>query len=65
MKMYTNSGIYQIRNIINNKIYIGSSANIKKRWSEHKRDLKTTNTIMGIYKALIINMELVFLNILV
>lgn len=38
--MYTNSGIYQIRNIINNKIYIGSSANIKKRWSEHKRDLK-------------------------
>lgn len=28
-------GIYQIKNIINNKIYIGSSANIEKRWEAH------------------------------
>jgi len=34
------SGIYQIKNIINNKIYIGSSVDIKRRWSEHRSDLK-------------------------
>jgi group I intron endonuclease len=34
-----NSGIYQIRNLINGKLYIGSSANIKNRWSRHKSDL--------------------------
>lgn len=34
------SGIYNIRNISNNKIYIGSSINIEQRWSAHKRILK-------------------------
>ncbi|MGG3889605.1 GIY-YIG nuclease family protein [Metabacillus fastidiosus] len=29
-------GIYMILNLINNKIYIGSSINIKKRWQAHK-----------------------------
>lgn len=29
-------GIYQIKNIINNKIYIGSSVNILSRWKVHK-----------------------------
>lgn len=33
-------GIYEIRNIINNKIYIGSANNIKKRFTRHKRQLK-------------------------
>lgn len=33
------SGIYIIRNTINNKIYIGSSIDIQKRWNTHKRDL--------------------------
>jgi group I intron endonuclease len=33
-------GIYQIINIIDNKKYIGQSINIKRRWTEHKRDLK-------------------------
>lgn len=28
-------GIYQIKNIINNKIYIGSSKDIKTRWQQH------------------------------
>lgn len=28
-------GIYQIKNIINNKVYIGSSNNITKRWKQH------------------------------
>ena len=29
--------IYKIINLINNKIYIGQTKNIKKRWNEHKR----------------------------
>ena len=33
-------GIYQIKNIINGKIYIGSSVDIDTRWTEHKRDLR-------------------------
>ena len=32
-------GIYQIRNIINEHIYIGSSHNIEERFKRHKRDL--------------------------
>lgn len=31
------SGIYQIINIINKKMYIGSAKNIKDRWRNHKR----------------------------
>jgi group I intron endonuclease len=34
------SGIYQIRNIINNHKYIGSAVNIGSRWSLHKHHLK-------------------------
>ena len=37
------SGVYQIRNTINDKIYIGSSINIEKRWVRHKRDLVKGN----------------------
>lgn len=33
-------GIYTIKNIVNNKIYIGSSVNIKRRWDAHKTALK-------------------------
>ena len=29
------SGVYCIKNIINNKVYIGSSKNIRKRLLEH------------------------------
>lgn len=32
-------GVYEIRNKVNNKVYIGSSVNIKQRWNEHKRTL--------------------------
>ena len=32
-------GVYQIRNIINNQIYIGSSKNIQKRWKQHIKAL--------------------------
>ena len=30
-------GIYQIKNLINNKKYIGQSIHIEKRWFDHKR----------------------------
>ena len=32
----TEIGIYKIENKINNKVYIGQSINIQKRWSDHK-----------------------------
>jgi group I intron endonuclease len=35
-----NSGVYQIRNIVNNKRYIGSTICIHDRWREHQRALK-------------------------
>lgn len=34
-----NSGIYQIRNIINNKIYVGSSSNLNRRKDNHFKSL--------------------------
>lgn len=34
------SGIYQIRNILNGKVYVGSAANLYKRKGEHWGDLK-------------------------
>tara|TARA_Y100000592_G_scaffold3462_1_gene5021 strand:- start:1402 stop:1995 length:594 start_codon:yes stop_codon:yes gene_type:complete len=33
-------GIYQIKNIINGMMYIGSSVNIQKRWQQHLRLLR-------------------------
>lgn len=33
-------GIYQIRNILDSKVYIGSSINIERRFEEHKTQLK-------------------------
>jgi group I intron endonuclease len=34
------TGIYKITNIVNNKVYIGSSHNIVNRWKTHLRGLK-------------------------
>lgn len=34
-----NIGIYKIQNILNKKLYIGSSNNIVRRWKAHKHDL--------------------------
>jgi group I intron endonuclease len=36
-----NSGIYAIKNIVNGKMYIGQSKDIKKRWSFHLWTLRT------------------------
>ncbi len=33
------SGVYQIRNVINNKRYIGSTVNFKTRWKGHRKAL--------------------------
>ena len=37
---YMKSGIYLIKNIVNNKVYIGSAVNIDNRWPRHRYDLK-------------------------
>lgn len=37
------SGVYMIKNIINNKIYIGQSSDIFNRWVKHKNFLKNNN----------------------
>lgn len=39
------TGIYKITNKINNKIYIGSSVDIDKRWKQHIRELKKNKHI--------------------
>lgn len=36
-------GIYKITNKSNNKIYIGESLDVKKRWMEHKNSLNNNN----------------------
>ena len=36
----TISGVYFIRNTLSNKVYVGSSINIFRRWTTHKRELK-------------------------
>lgn len=34
------AGIYQIRNVINGRLYVGSSINLRKRSISHYNDLK-------------------------
>ena len=34
------AGVYQITNIVNNKKYIGSASNMKRRWQNHKAMLR-------------------------
>lgn len=33
-------GIYKIENLLNGKVYVGQSADIEKRWSTHKAELR-------------------------
>lgn len=51
--------IYKITNRINNKVYIGQTGNLERRWKEHCRDANKKNTEnRPLYRA-IKNMELV------
>lgn len=34
-------GIYQIKNLVSGKLYIGSSNIVQKRWTQHRRELRT------------------------
>ena len=34
------SGIYQIRNLVNGKVYVGSAVNLQHRRREHRSDLR-------------------------
>lgn len=40
MKKRNESGIYQIRNRVNGKVYIGSAINLRHRWNKHLSDLR-------------------------
>lgn len=40
LEILKNCGVYIIRNIVNNNIYIGSSVNIKKRFCQHRNSLR-------------------------
>ena len=37
------SGIYQIRNLVNGKVYVGSAVNLQHRRREHRSDLRNGN----------------------
>lgn len=43
-------GIYKITNQVNQKVYIGQSNDIKRRWSEHRSKYKIKNT--ELYQAM-------------
>jgi group I intron endonuclease len=40
MRISNKSGIYKIQNIINNKVYVGSAINLRKRKNNHLSDLR-------------------------
>lgn len=43
-------GIYKITNLINNKVYIGQSKNISKRWNAHR--VRSQNDDYPLYRAI-------------
>ena len=45
-------GIYKITNKINNKVYIGKSIYIERRWYEHKTDMNNINKQNHLYNAM-------------
>lgn len=44
--------VYLIKNLINQKMYIGYSNNLKQRWRDHKSAAKRMNSNLPIYKAI-------------
>lgn len=46
------AGVYQIRNTLNGKVYIGSSVSFDRRWALHRRSLrKGTHHTVGLQRA--------------
>ena len=45
MKNFRLSYVYKITNKLNNKIYIGQSVNIERRWKEHICDNRKNSLI--------------------
>lgn len=45
-------GIYKITNLINNKIYVGQSRHIYRRWIEHRYSAKDQNNPTLLYRAM-------------
>lgn len=43
-------GIYQIKNLVNGKVYIGQSRNIASRWNRHRTDYRKIDS--AIYRAI-------------
>lgn len=43
--MSSKSGIYQIRNLVNGKVYIGSACRLNSRKSDHLRSLQRGNHV--------------------
>lgn len=48
--------IYKILNKVNNRYYIGSTVDFKRRCSEHKDNYIKMYTLIKIYKKTIMNM---------
>lgn len=45
--------IYKITNLVNNKIYIGQTVNISKRWSQHQTSVKNNKPTQVVHNAMI------------
>jgi hypothetical protein len=49
-ELLNKSGIYSITNIVDNKVYIGSTKNFQKRWKDHKATLTNPkNKIVNLF----------------
>ena len=46
------SGIYKITNLLDGKVYIGQSKNIKERWSKHKQCARGSDKNTRLYQAM-------------
>ena len=48
------SGIYKIENLVDGKVYIGQSNDVKRRWKEHKRYMtRNDKKQLPLYKAMV------------
>lgn len=47
---YSGAGVYGLYNVMENRIYIGESANIEKRFCEHRRNFASKSTVNPMYQ---------------